>query len=54
MAPQKPDAKDHASAAKNLKASTGAGVAKRQYKKVRFLENGLLYVDRKTGKYLKM
>jgi hypothetical protein len=51
MAPKKPDFKTAAPG--NMSKSTG-GVKKRQYMKVRFLENGLLDVERKNGKYLKM
>jgi hypothetical protein len=53
MAPHKTDM-----AASNHRADTteriGAGVSKRRYKKVRFLENGLLNVERKTGKFFKV
>ncbi|KAI4631502.1 uncharacterized protein J4E87_002207 [Alternaria ethzedia] len=52
MASRKP--KQTATVAKSRKASTGAGVAKRSYKKVRFHENGLLNVETKTGKYLQI
>jgi len=52
MASQKP--KQTATIAKGTKASTGAGVVKRGHKKLRFHENGLLNVETKTGKYLKM
>jgi len=52
MASRKP--KQTATVAKSMKASTGAGVAKRSHKKLRFHENGLLNVETQTGKYLKM
>jgi len=53
MAPRKPNIKASAAPAATSK-TTGAGVAKRRYPKVRFLDNGLLDVERKTGKFLKM
>ncbi|KAI4926058.1 uncharacterized protein J4E92_006795 [Alternaria infectoria] len=43
-----------ATVAKSMKASTGEGVAKRSHKKLRFHANGLLNVEQKTGKYLKI
>ncbi|KAH6878870.1 hypothetical protein BKA58DRAFT_104633, partial [Alternaria rosae] len=46
--------KQTATTAKSTNASTGAGVAKRSHKKLRFHENGLLNIERKTGKYLKI
>ena len=52
MASRKP--KQTATTAKRTKASTGAGVAKRSNKKLRFHENGLLDVETQTGKYLEM
>jgi hypothetical protein len=52
--PQMPKPRNQTATPKNTKASTGAGVVKRRYRKVRFHENGLLNVERKTGKYLKM
>ncbi|KAL6704741.1 hypothetical protein ACN47E_007662 [Coniothyrium glycines] len=36
------------------KGATRAGVTKRRYDKVRFHDNGLLNVERKTGKYFKI
>ncbi|KAI4953795.1 hypothetical protein J4E91_002643 [Alternaria rosae] len=47
MASQK--LKQTATTAKSTNASTGAGVAKRSHKKLRFHENGLLNIERKTG-----
>jgi len=52
MASRKP--KQTATIAKGTKASTGAGVAKRSHKKLRFQENGLLNVETQAGKYLEM
>ncbi|KAI4684957.1 uncharacterized protein J4E88_004399 [Alternaria novae-zelandiae] len=52
MASRKP--KQTTTTAKSMKASTGAGVAKRSHKKLRFHENGLLNVETKTGKYLEI
>ncbi|KAI4648275.1 hypothetical protein J4E93_004687 [Alternaria ventricosa] len=52
MASRKP--KQTATVAKSMKASTGGRVAKRSHKKLRFHANGLLNVEQKTGKYLKI
>jgi len=46
--------KQTATVAKSMKASTGEGVAEGSHKKLRFHANGLLNVEQKTGKYLKM
>ncbi|KAF1944058.1 hypothetical protein EJ02DRAFT_420638 [Clathrospora elynae] len=56
MAPQKPHANIQAPApaTKLPKPSTGARVAKYQHNKVGFLDNGLLNIKRKTGKFLKI
>ena len=53
MAPRKPVPKPSVTAAIPTKTS-GDRVAKRKYTKVRRHESGLLDVERKTGKYLKM
>ena len=53
MAPRKSNNKASAVPAATTK-TTGTGVAKRRYPKVRFLENGLVDVERKAGKFLKM
>jgi hypothetical protein len=52
MAPRKSDVPASAKSATTMKPP-GAGVVKRQYKNIRFPENGLLDVKRKTGKFLK-
>jgi hypothetical protein len=54
MAPQKPSTKDKASLTRLSKAVAGEGITKRQSKKVRLFENGLLDVERKAGKYFKL
>ncbi|USP77115.1 hypothetical protein yc1106_04389 [Curvularia clavata] len=55
MAPRKPhDMNDKATSPNKSTASTGAGVVKRRYEKVRFYEDGLLNIERKAGKYFKM
>jgi hypothetical protein len=51
MAPRKPDIRASAKPATTTKP-TGAGVVKHQYKNLRLHENGLLDVERKTGKFL--
>jgi hypothetical protein len=51
MAPKKPDSR--AVAPTPIPKST-EGIKKRQYKRVRILEHGLLDVERKAGKYLNM
>ncbi|KAF2830991.1 hypothetical protein CC86DRAFT_463001 [Ophiobolus disseminans] len=53
MAPRKPTNKAFTLPTGTSK-DTAAGVTKRRYKKVRFFENGLLDVERKTGKFLKI
>jgi hypothetical protein len=53
MAPRKPANKSSDTAKATSKASD-AGVVKRKYKRVRFLENGLIDVERKAGKFVKM
>jgi len=53
MAPRKPKIKASAASAATSK-TTGTEVAKRRYPKVRFLENGLVDVERKAGKFLNM
>lgn len=54
MAPHKLDLKNQKVSTKGTKAFTDAEVVKRRYKKIRFHENGLINVERKTGKYFKM
>jgi hypothetical protein len=54
MTPQMPKPMNQTATPKNTKASTGAGVVKRRYQKIRFHENGLINVERKAGKYPKM
>jgi hypothetical protein len=54
MAPHKLDLKNQKASTKGTKAFTDAEVVKRRYKKIRFHENGLINVERKTGKYFKM
>ncbi|KAB2106558.1 hypothetical protein AG0111_0g5447 [Alternaria gaisen] len=54
MAPRKLDLENQEASTKGTKAFIDAGVVERRYKKVRFHENGLLNVERKTGKYFKI
>lgn len=54
MAPRKLYLENQKTSTKGTKAFIDAGVVKRRYKKVRFHENGLINVERKTGKYFKM
>jgi hypothetical protein len=53
MAPRKTDMAASNPCAETIER-TRVGVSKRRYNKVRFLENGLLDVERKAGKFLKM
>jgi hypothetical protein len=53
MAPRKPANKSSDTPNAPPKASD-ARVVKRKYKKVRLIENGLIDVERKAGKFLKM
>ncbi|KAF7671513.1 hypothetical protein GT037_010325 [Alternaria burnsii] len=54
MASRKLDFKNQKASTKGTKAFTDTEVVKRRYKKVRFHEDGLLNVERKTGKYFKI
>jgi len=54
MAPRKLYLENQKASPKGTKAFIDAGVVKRRHKKVRFHENGLINVERKTGKYFKM
>ncbi|OAG15989.1 hypothetical protein CC77DRAFT_1078733 [Alternaria alternata] len=54
MAPRKLYLENQKASTKGTKAFIDAGVVKRRHKKVRFHENGLINVERKTGKYFKM
>ncbi|CAN9321678.1 unnamed protein product [Alternaria sp. RS040] len=54
MASRKLDFKNQKASIKGKKAFTDTEVVKRRYKKVRFHEDGLLNVERKTGKYFKI
>ncbi|KAF1835439.1 hypothetical protein BDW02DRAFT_495992 [Decorospora gaudefroyi] len=54
MARQKPNQKNQASTSKAFEPFTRAKVAKRRNNKLRFAQNGLLDVEPKAGKYLKI
>ncbi|CAN9355968.1 unnamed protein product [Alternaria alternata] len=54
MAPRKLYLENQKASTKGTKAFIDAGVVKRRHKKVRFHENGLINVERKTGKYFKI